>query len=39
MLDPLSVLSRRDGSEEGSQDMFLRRNKKNYQILPLIYSS
>ena len=34
--DPLSELSRQDGSNEGSQHMFSLRNKKNYlRILEL----
>ena len=35
--DPSSELSRRDGSDKGSQHIVSMRNKKTYhQILPLI---
>ena len=33
--DPSSEPSRRDGSDEGSQLMFLRRMNKNYPLLSL----
>ena len=37
--DPSSEPSRRDGSDEGSQDMVSRRNKKNYPSIIIRYSS
>ena len=37
--EPSSEPSHRDGSDEGSQHMVLMRNKKNYHLLPLIWSS